>query len=241
MNSTDTNTDRRFTHKFNGNIKRSRGATVALLCGAVLLGACADMTETQRRTAGGAGIGAVAGAILGGVTGSNNVARDAAIGAGIGGAGTYFWSRRMEEQKRSMEQDSRGTGVQVSQTSGNELRLEIPSDISFAVNRADIQPNFEPILDRFARSLNDHPGTTIRIIGHTDSTGSDAINNPLSVNRAASTRDYLASRGVSTRRMQIDGRGSYEPVADNSTERGRAMNRRVEIYIGEPSPQRQPY
>lgn len=197
------------------------------------LGACADMSDTQRRTATGAGIGAIAGAVLGRATGSSSTARDAAIGAGIGGIGTYVWSRRMEDQKRQMEQATQGTGVQVSQTAANELKLDVPADISFATGRADIQPNFRPILDRFAQSMNANSGTTVRIVGHTDSTGNDAINNPLSFDRAAATRDYLTGRGVASSRMSIDGRGSREPVADNSTERGRAMNRRVEIYIAD--------
>jgi outer membrane protein OmpA-like peptidoglycan-associated protein len=99
-----------------------------------------------------------------------------------------------------------------------------------------VKSNFEPILDRFAQSLNENQATTVRIIGHTDSTGSDAINNPLSINRAASTRNYLASRGVNSQRIAIDGRGSTQPIADNSTESGRARNRRVEIFVGEAAP-----
>jgi outer membrane protein OmpA-like peptidoglycan-associated protein len=123
--------------------------------------------------------------------------------------------------------------VQVTQTADNQLKLDVPSDISFDVGRADIKPNFAPVLDRFAQSLNQHPTTSVRIVGHTDSSGSDAINNPLSVNRAASTRDYLTSRGVSSQRISIDGRGSQQPVADNSSDAGRARNRRVEIFIAE--------
>jgi len=124
--------------------------------------------------------------------------------------------------------------VQVSQTADNQLKLDIPSDISFATNRADIQANFRPILDRFAQTLVAHPATTVTIIGHTDSTGTDAINNPLSVNRASSTRDYLAARGVHPQRIAIDGRGAREPVATNDTAAGRARNRRVEIFVAEP-------
>jgi outer membrane protein OmpA-like peptidoglycan-associated protein len=90
-----------------------------------------------------------------------------------------------------------------------------------------------PVLDSLASTMNQHPVTTITIIGHTDSTGSDAINNPLSINRAAATRDYLVSRGVAASRISIDGRGSREPVADNGTPSGRAQNRRVEIFIAE--------
>ena len=146
----------------------------------------------------------------------------------------------MEEQKRAMEEATAGTGVQVTQTRENLLQLDIPSDISFRVNSAAILPNFQPILDRFAQTLVANPATTVQIIGHTDSTGTDAINNPLSVNRAASARDYLVARGVQVSRIMIDGRGSRDPIADNSTPAGRAQNRRVEIYVGQAaSPEQQ--
>ena len=200
---------------------------------AALVG-CETMNETQRNTAMGAGIGTAAGAVIGNMTGGTNTVRGAAIGGAVGALGTYLWSRRMEEQKQAMVQATEGTGVQVTQTQDNQLKLEVPSDVSFDVNQAAIKPNFQPVLDRFAQTLRDNPSTTLRIVGFTDSTGSDAINNPLSVNRAASTRDYLTARGVSGQRIAIDGRGASEPIADNSTESGRARNRRVEIFVGEP-------
>ena len=96
--------------------------------------------------------------------------------------------------------------------------------------------NFAPILDRFASGLVANPNTTVRIIGHTDASGTDAINNPLSMERAASTRDYLVARGVPISRIAIDGVGSRQPVASNDTAAGRAQNRRVEIYTGESAP-----
>jgi outer membrane protein OmpA-like peptidoglycan-associated protein len=139
----------------------------------------------------------------------------------------------MEQQKQQMEQATRGTGVQVSQTADNRLKLEIPSDVSFDTGRSDIKPNFRPVLERFAGTLNEHPGTTVTIIGHTDNTGSDAVNQPLSVDRAAHTRDYLTMRGVSPQRIAIDGRGEREPIASNDDPAGRARNRRVEIYVAE--------
>ncbi|MDO9166834.1 MAG: OmpA family protein, partial [Rhodoferax sp.] len=108
-------------------------------------------------------------------------------------------------------------------------------DISFDTNQSTIKPNLRPILDQFAQGLSSQPNTEIRIVGHTDSTGSDAINNPLSVNRAASARDYLVARGVDGRRIQIDGRGSREPIADNNTDAGRAKNRRIEMFLAERS------
>jgi outer membrane protein OmpA-like peptidoglycan-associated protein len=208
--------------------------TSVLVLVTIIGAGCANMTETQRGAAQGAGIGALGGAVLGGITdGRKGATRGAAIGGALGGAGGYIWSQRMEEQKRAMEQATQGTGVAVTQTADNQLKLDVPSDVSFAVNRADIQPNFRPVLDRFAQTLNQNPAASVRVLGHTDSTGSDAINNPLSVNRAASVRDYLAARGVSPQRVQIDGRGSREPVASNATDAGRAQNRRVEIFVGE--------
>jgi outer membrane protein OmpA-like peptidoglycan-associated protein len=209
----------------------------AALAVAVALAGCAGMSEEQQSTAKGAGIGALGGAAIGALAGgSKGAAIGAAVGAGAGAiVGNYTWSKKMEDQKRAMESSTQGTGVQVTQTADNRLKLDVPSDVSFAVGRADIQPNFRPILDTFASGLNQNPVTTVTIIGHTDSTGSDAINNPLSVNRAASVRDYLIARGVAQQRIAIDGRGSREPVADNATEAGRAKNRRVEIYVAEPA------
>jgi outer membrane protein OmpA-like peptidoglycan-associated protein len=218
---------------------------LTIVCASVLIAGCQNMTETQRTTAQGAGVGAAGGAVLGAITGgSRGAARGAAIGGALGTAGGYIWSQRMEEQKRAMEQATQGTGVGVTQTADNQLKLEVPSDVSFATGRADIQANFRPVLDRFAQTLNQNPATTVRVIGHTDATGNDAINDPLSVNRAASVRNYLADRGVSPQRVQIDGRGAREPIADNVSDSGRARNRRVEIYVGEAqlaqAPQTQP-
>ncbi|ANQ83977.1 OmpA family protein [Azoarcus olearius] len=204
------------------------------------LGGCAGMSDTQRHTGTGAAIGAAAGAVLGAATsGKGNrgeaTAIGAAAGAAIGAGGGYLWSQRMQAQKAEMERATAGTGVSVSQTADNRLKLDIPSDVSFDTGRYDIKPEMRPVLDRFANTLNQHTVTTVSIIGHTDSTGSDAVNNPLSVNRAAATRDYLVARGVAGSRIAIDGRGAREPIADNGTVAGRAQNRRVEIFVAEPA------
>jgi len=203
---------------------------------ALAVSGCADMTPTQRGTASGAGIGAGLGALIGATTGGgggNRAAGGAVLGAAAGAIVGNIWSNKMENQKRAMEQATRGTGVQVSQTADNRLKMEIPSDISFDTNRADIKSNFRPILDRFASTLNENPAATVNIIGHTDSTGSDNINQPLSVDRASHTRDYLAQRGVSPTRVVVEGRGAHEPIAPNDDNSGRARNRRVEIYVAE--------
>ena len=201
---------------------------------ALLISGCADMnmSDTQRRTATGAGVGALAGAVLGTATGGK-AGTGAIAGAALGGIGTYIWSQNMEKQKREMEQATQGTGIGVTQTADNQLKLDIPSDISFDTGRSDISRNFAPVLDRFAASLRDNQSTDVRIVGHTDNTGSDAINNPLSVDRANSTRNYLTSRGVSGSRLQVEGHGSYQPIASNNTADGRSRNRRVEIFVGE--------
>lgn len=209
-------------------------AIILVIAVLLFLGGCAGMSETQRTTAQGSAIGAGTGALIGAIAGKGKgAAIGAAAGAGLGAAAGYMWSQRMEEQKKQMEEATAGTDVQVSQTDDNRLKLEIPSDISFDTNRAEIKPSMRPILDKFADSLKNNPNARVSIIGHTDNSGSDAINNPLSVNRAASTRDYLVARGVPFENISIDGRGSYEPVAPNDTPENRAKNRRVEIYVYE--------
>lgn len=208
---------------------------VSIVVGCSLLAGCAEMTETQRTTGTGAAIGTAAGAVIGGLAGhgGKSVATGAVIGAALGAGSGYLWSQHMQEQRASMEQATQGTGVRVSQTTDNQLKLDIPSDISFDSGRYDIKPNFRPILDRFAGTLNQNPVTTVKIVGHTDSVGSDGVNGPLSVNRAIATRDYLVDRGVAASRISVDGRGAHEPVGDNNTVAGRASNRRVEIFVAE--------
>lgn len=213
---------------------------VALTAVAVAATGCQTMTETQKGTAAGAGIGAAAGAVLGAATAGGNRGRSAGTGAAVGAAagalGGYIWSKRMEEQRQKMQQASAGTGIGVAQTADNRLRVNIPADAGFDVNRSDIKPALRTVLDRFAGTMNEHSVTSIEIIGHTDNTGSDAINDPLSVARANATRDYLVSRGVSVQRISTAGRGEREPVASNDSEAGRAQNRRVEIFIAEAAP-----
>ena len=215
-------------------------STLCATAFAVAASGCADMNATQRGTATGAGVGAGLGALLGATTGGGGggrTSRGALLGAAAGAVVGNVWSKRMEQQRQAMEQATRGTGVEVSQTADNRLKLQIPSDISFDTGRADIKSNFRPILDRFATTLNDNPAAFVTIIGHTDSTGGDAINQPLSLDRAASARDYLAGRGVAPGRITVEGRAAQEPVASNDNAAGRARNRRVEIYVNEPQAQ----
>jgi outer membrane protein OmpA-like peptidoglycan-associated protein len=211
--------------------------TVSLLSTAIALSGCASMTETQKGTAKGAGIGAAAGGVVGALAnGGKGAAIGAAVGAGAGAIAGNIWSRKMEAQKQEMEQATAGTGVAVTKTSDNQLKLEIPSDISFDSGKSDIKPNFRPILDKFATGLQTNQAARVTIVGHTDNSGTDAVNDPLSVNRASSARKYLTERGIASSRITIDGRGSHEPVAANDSAANRAKNRRVEIFVAEPDP-----
>ena len=213
-----------------------RAAICALTASTTLLATgCADLSERQKGTAVGAGVGAGVGAVIGSATGGR-AGTGAVIGGALGAVAGNLWSKRMEDRRNAMEQATRGTNVEVSRTADNQLKLNIPNDISFDTGSATIKPPLRSVLDPFANGLRDDPTARVAIIGHTDNTGSDAINNPLSVERAQSVRDYLTARGVSATRIETAGRGEREPVAENTSEAGRAKNRRVEIFLREPAP-----
>ena len=206
-----------------------RGSIAASV--AVALAGCANMSERERGTATGAGVGAAVGAVLGSVTGGR-AGTGAVLGGAIGAIGGNLWSKRMEDKRAAMEKATQGTGIEVARTPDNQLKVNVPSDLSFDSGRADLKPALRPVLDQFATGLD---GTVrVLIVGHTDSTGSDAVNNPLSEHRAQTVRDYLAARGVPAARLETAGRGEREPVSDNTTDAGRSKNRRVEIFLREP-------
>jgi len=209
----------------------SRPLVLALTSAALLLGGCADMSARQKGTATGAAAGAAVGAVLGKVTGGK-AGSGAVIGGAVGAVAGNLWSKKMEDKQRAMEQATQGTGVGVSRTEDNRLKVNVPSDVSFDTGRSNIRPELAPILSKFAQGLD--ATMHVQVIGHTDSQGSDAVNNPLSLDRAQSVRDYLVSQGVSATRVAVEGKGEHQPIADNSTADGRAKNRRVEIFLREP-------
>ncbi|MFM2348483.1 MAG: hypothetical protein RL654_3236 [Pseudomonadota bacterium] len=209
----------------------SRPLVLALTSAALLLGGCADMSARQKGTATGAAAGAAVGAVLSKVTGGK-AGSGAVIGGAVGAVAGNLWSKKMEDKQRAMEQATQGTGVGVTRTDDNQLKVNVPSDLSFDTGRSNIRHELAPILSKFAHGLD--ATMRVQIIGHTDSQGTDAVNNPLSLDRAASVRDYLVSQGVSATRISVDGKGERQPVADNSTADGRAKNRRVEIFLREP-------
>jgi outer membrane protein OmpA-like peptidoglycan-associated protein len=173
---------------------------------------------------GGAGLGYLLGGLIGGRT-----AR--IVGAGIGAAAGGYVGYRMDEQIRELDEVTSGTGVDVSQTDdGSGILVRFP-DVTFATNSTTISPAMRSVLDGVAQNLVDRPQSLIDVMGHTDSTGADAYNLDLSRRRAESVANYLVSRGVARARIETIGYGEQYPIADNTTEAGRAQNRRVEIRI----------
>ena len=172
----------------------------------------------------GAGVGGAIGAGVGNVAG--NTAVGAIVGTAVGGAAGALIGKKMDKQKKELEAAVPDATIQTV-----NILVTFDSGILFATNSSTLSPNSRTALTKFAANMNKNPDTDIRIVGHTDNTGSDKINDPLSERRAASVYSFLNSQGVSMSRMAAEGRGSHEPVADNSTVAGRSANRRVEVYI----------
>ncbi|MGI0153092.1 OmpA family protein [Pseudidiomarina sp. WS423] len=186
---------------------------------------CANMTNAQK----GAAIGAVAGAVLGKGTGDHDKSRyawGAVVGAIAGGAiGNY-----MDQQEEEFRQELAGSGVEVIRD-GDNIRLQLPSAITFATDSTVVSEGFYPVLNDVAKVLNKYNKTTMIVEGHTDSTGAAEYNQTLSVNRANAVRNHLVGQAVDSRRVTTVGYGETMPVADNNTQSGRQLNRRVELRI----------
>jgi outer membrane protein OmpA-like peptidoglycan-associated protein len=177
----------------------------------------------------GAGIGAAAGAVVGLLTKGDKL-ENALIGAGVGaiaGGGVGYY---MDVQEAKLRQKLEGTGVSVTRM-GDNITLNMPSSITFALNSADLNAQFYNALDGVAMVLKEYNKTVIEVAGHTDSSGSDQYNQSLSERRAQSVAGYLASHGIQGSRLMPLGAGELHPVASNDSEQGRAANRRVEMTI----------
>ena len=212
---------------------------IGVLCiaAAVVVSACTTLDpytreEQTSRAQRGAIIGAVSGAVVGLVTGDNSMERKkrALVGAGLGalaGGAVGNYQDRQEAQLRAQLEDS---GVSVTRI-GDNITLNMPGNITFATNSADLNAGFFAVLDSVALVVNEFQQTVIEVAGHTDSTGSDAYNQQLSERRANSVMSYLVSRQVLADRIIPVGMGESRPIADNSTEGGRQANRRVELTL----------
>lgn len=195
-----------------------------------MLAGCAAMDSQGGRTAVGTGAGAALGAGLGVLIGDSSKA--AAIGAGIGavagGIAGYNWSGIKQDVQQS---GATSLGVDVTEMPDGSLRVNIPSNVSFDSNKAQLKPALLPVLDSVARALVQNPELRAKAVGHTDSTGGADLNQRLSIERAQAVTNYLAQHGVNSGHLMAEGRGPSSPIADNNTQQGRALNRRVELYL----------
>jgi outer membrane protein OmpA-like peptidoglycan-associated protein len=203
---------------------------IIALAGITALGACTTNPYTGEQQASktatyGAGAAAVCGLI--GAMDSSEKARNAALGCGLVGAGVGAY---MDVQEAKLREQLQGTGVQVSRE-GDNIRLIMPGNITFESDSYNLRPDFYPVLNSVGLVLSKYNDTTMRVSGHTDNTGSREHNQVLSERRAKSVADYLVTQKVVSSRMFIQGLGFDQPIADNNTTQGRAMNRRVELYI----------
>jgi outer membrane protein OmpA-like peptidoglycan-associated protein len=210
-----------------------KSALLVVVAATVSLAGCAatddfmtnpEKEKTRQGTAIGAGAGAVAGLLIGGGW------EGALIGAGVGALAGGAVGNYQDKQEKKLRQQMAGTGVEVVRK-GDNITLDMPGNVTFAFDSAALNPQFNSVLDKVAQTLTEYDQTVIQIAGHTDSTGTHAYNMKLSEQRANSVKSYLVGRGVPAQRMQTIGAGPDHPIADNSTEAGRAENRRVEITI----------
>ncbi|MBL3571407.1 hypothetical protein BV509_14170 [Rhodovulum sulfidophilum] len=190
----------------------------------ISLAGCTYNDGTPNQPATGAVIGGVTGAAIGDDTRSTIIG--GALGAAVGGA----IGANMAQQERELNQQLAGSGAVITNT-GSQLRVILPEGVTFPTGSATVASSFLPALREVARSLNAHPNSTVRVVGHTDTVGSAAYNQQLSQDRALAVARILIRDGVSSSRISYSGRGYNEPITTNATAAGRAQNRRVEIVI----------
>ncbi|MCB1384882.1 MAG: OmpA family protein [Nitratireductor sp.] len=213
---------------------------IMIIAGALALASCQTTNDPltgrpqRNNTAGGAALGAVAGAVTGLLIAKDKKGDDkrnaALIGAGIGALVGGSIGNYMDRQEQELRQQLVNSGVSVSRA-GDQIIINLPGNVTFASDSADLNPAFFGVLDSVAIVLQKYQQTLLDIDGHTDSTGSPQYNQQLSEARAVSVGQYLNQRGVDPRRLLVVGFGETRPIADNATDFGRQQNRRVEIRI----------
>ncbi|WP_339826611.1 OmpA family protein [uncultured Parasphingorhabdus sp.] len=208
--------------------------TAASLGALALTSGCVTNPETGNRTISKAAIGGLGGVVggylLGDVLGGKNDRTAKIVGAGLGGLAGAGIGYYMDEQEKKLREQTAGTGIDVTRD-GDNLILNMPSNVTFGVDSSAISPAFQSTLGNVANTLSSYEKSYVDVLGHTDSTGSDAYNQSLSERRAESVANFLANSGVQRARLATRGYGESQPIASNSTEEGRAANRRVEIKI----------
>lgn len=195
---------------------------------------CVTNPETGEKKISNTAIGGVGGALggylLGDILGGKHDRTAKIVGAGLGGLAGAGIGQYMDQQEKKLREETAGTGVEVTRD-GDELILNMPSNITFPVDSSAINPAFQKTLGDIANTLAQYDESYVDVLGHTDSTGTDAYNQALSQRRADAVANFLANSGVVRARLAAKGFGESQPIASNTTEEGRAANRRVEIKI----------
>lgn len=208
---------------------------------ALILAACVSdpndpNKNTKQKAATGAAIGALAGAVIGySQDKSGGALKGALVGGAAGGAvgaGVgYYMDKQQAEFERQLAEERRANDIEIERLKNENLKITMNSEVSFDYDSAELKPAFTRTLDKVADILSRYERTTVRIIGHTDNIGSDAYNQHLSERRANSVKYYLTDARVDSRRLVTEGRGEAQPRANNASEAGRQLNRRVEMLI----------
>ncbi|WP_269790961.1 OmpA family protein [Stenotrophomonas sp. Iso1] len=220
-----------------------RNLSIGLVAAAVLSG-CAtggsyvqqdqygNTPQQQNKTGKGALIGTAIGVAAGLLSGGDATERRqrAMVGAGIGALSGGAIGNYQDRQERALRERTANTGIDV-QRDGDNITLNLPDGITFDFNKTALKPQFYGALNGVASTLNEYNQTMIEVVGHTDSIGTDAVNNRISKERADAVAAYLSAQGVQRARIETLGAGKSYPIADNSTDAGRAQNRRVEIRV----------
>ncbi len=215
-------------------MKRIFIQTKVMLLAAIFILASCESVKNANNTQKGAAAGAAAGAIIGGILGNNvgsknNAALGAILGAAVGGVAGGVIGNKMDKQARDISNTLPGAKVE---RVGEGIRLVLDENaINFEFGKSSLTVKAKENLDKLVAVFKEYPDTNLSVVGHTDSVGSDAINDKLSLQRATSVRDYLIANGIDAARLSTDGKGKKEPIADNATDEGRAANRRVEFAI----------
>lgn len=218
-------------------MKLFKSACIALVCGTLLIGeaGCSSFTNTGKGALIGGGGGAAAGAGIGAlIGGGKGAAIGAAIGAGVGAGAGALIGNKMDKQKKELEQQLADQAKVEETTDANGLqaiKVTFDGGILFATGSSTLSSQAKADLSRFAKSLIDNPNTDVSIYGYTDNTGSFEANQRVSTARANAVKDYLHSCGVDLSRLKAEGIPMADYIASNDTAEGRALNRRVEIYI----------
>ncbi|MDD4923146.1 MAG: OmpA family protein [Bacteroidales bacterium] len=208
-------------------MKVTRLLVVGLLSLSLVFSGCKSWSNALK----GGTIGTLAGAAVGAGVGKllGNTAVGAIAGAAVGGTTGTLIGKKMDKQAAELE-SKLGQNAAVERI-GEGIKVTFESGILFNTGKADLSASSKTALTKFSQTLIDYPDTDVMIYGHTDNTGSDAINQPLSENRASAVKSFLVSQGVDGKRITTQGMGSSSPVASNDTEAGRTQNRRVEVAI----------